>query len=344
MFVYSPSMRLYPAIAAKFGRQAGWLTPIFIAPIFLCLIYIMQSLFKNNREANLSDIIFKVFGRILGSVLIFLYLLWALINLGIYVRYFAERFLAALLPDTPMILFIITILAATFYVLQKGIVYISRTAEFLFTIFTVIFVVLFLFIVKDIKVINLFPITYHDFLPLLKSTYSNLGLWGSFTPIFFLGDKINDKEHIRRFGLQSAIYLVITTIMISLQTIGVYGYSVIERVSTPYVFVIKSISILQTIERIESVAVISWIIVDFIAISFILYIIACIMKSFFSLSDEKPLLSPIVIFGYTFAQYIASDRFELVKFSETFSAPMSIFFGFVSPLIILIVGKIRKKV
>ena len=344
MFVYSPSLRLYPAIAARFGRQAGWLTPLISVLPFLCLIYIMQSLFKKNREANLSDIIFKVFGRIVGSVLLFLYLLWTMVTLGIYVRYFAERFLAALLPDTPLTFFVVTILAATFYVLQKGIVYISRTAEFLFTIFTVIFVVLFLFIVKDIKVINLFPITYHDFLPLLKSTYSNLGLWGSFTPIFFLGDKINDKEHIRRFGLQSAIYLVIATIMILLQTIGVYGYSVIERASTPYVFVIKSISILQTIERIESVTVVSWIIVDFIAISFILYIIACIMKSLFSLSDEKPLLSPIVIFAYTFVQYIAHSRFELEKFLKTISVPLSIIFGFVFPLIILIVGKIRKKV
>jgi len=211
-------------------------------------------------------------------------------------------------------------------------------------VFSLVFVFLFLLSIPNIEIINLFPVTYHDALPLIKSSLSSIGLWGAFTHIFFFGDKINNKEHIKRFGLQSAIYLVITAMMVLIQTIGVYGYSVIERLSLPYIFVVKSISILQTIERIESLAVATWIIVDFVAISVIVYIAVSIIKSLFSLSDEKSLVSPVAIFAFIFTQYIASDRFELENYSRLISVPASIIFGFIFPIIIFIVGKVRKKI
>jgi len=342
--MYSSLLRVYPVLAAKQAKRAGWLTTVFAILIYICLVYILQALFKNNKEATLSDIIFRAFGRVLGRVLLILYLIWMMITLGIYVRQFAERFLSSLLPDTHMNFFTVTILAAVFYTLQRGIVYISRTGEVLFLIFSAIFAIIFIFTVSNVEVINLFPVTHHDALPLLKSTYSSIGLWGSFTLIFFFGDKINDKEHIKRFGMQGAIYLVVAALMILIQTIGVYGYSVVERLSLPYVFVVKGISILETIERIESVAVVSWIILDFVAIAVIIYIIANIIKSLFSLSDEKPLLSPVTIFAFIFSQYIAHSRFELESLTNLISIPASIVFGYVFPLIILVVGKIRGKI
>lgn len=205
-------------------------------------------------------------------------------------------------------------------------------------------VVLFLLSIPNIEIINLFPVTHYDILPLIKSSYFNIGIWSSFTFTFFFGDRINDKEHIKRFGLQTTVYLAIITLMILIQTIGVYGFSVIRRVSIPYIFVIKGIKILETIERIESVVIASWVIIDFAAISFYSYIIVSIIKSLFSLSEVKSLVSPVTMFAFVFSQYIVNNRFELEKFSENIIIPVNIVFGFILPLIILTIGKLRKKI
>lgn len=267
-----------------------------------------------------------------------------MISLGLYVRYFAERFLATMLPNTPLNFFTITILAVVFYTLRGGIVNISRTIEFLFLAFTIVLVVLFLLSIPNIEIINLFPVTHYDILPLIKSSYFNIGIWSSFTFTFFFGDRINDKEHIKRFGLQTTVYLAIITLMILIQTIGVYGFSAIRRVSIPYIFVIKGIKILETIERIESVVIASWVIIDFTAISFYTYIIVSIIKSLFSLSEVKSLVSPVTMFAFVFSQYIVNNRFELERFSENIIIPVNIVFGFILPLIILTIGKLRKKI
>lgn len=343
MFVYSVSIRIFPAYSAKAAGRAGWLSPVPAVLPFICLVYIIQALFKNDREASLSDIIYKTLGKFFGTVLLLLNLIWQLIALGIIVRNFAERFLSSLLPSTPPGFFTATMLAVVFFTLRGGIVNISRTAEFLFILITGIFIVLFVLSIPNFEIINLFPVTYYDALPILQASYSNIGMWSIFTFIFFFADKVSNKEQIKRFGLQSTAYLAIMALMLLIQTIGTYGYSVIERVPLAYSFVIKSISVLDTIERIESIAVVSWVIADFITISVTLYIIVNIIKSLFSLSDVKPFISPVTIFAFIFSFYIAQNKFELEKFTNTVSMMINLILGFVSPLIVLIVGRARGK-
>jgi len=344
LFVYSISIRIFPTYAAKTAERAGWLTPVVAMLPFICLIYTNQALFKIKKNVNLSDIIIKVFGKIIGTIILTVYLIWTLLLLGIVLRYFSERFLSSILPNTPMNFLSVTIMAAVFYTLRHGIVYIVRTAEFFFLIIVVVYISVFLFIIPNIEVINLFPVTHYDVWPLMKASVSILGVWSMFTLFFFFGDKINDKEHIKRFGMHCTLYLVIASLMLLIETIGVYGYSVMERVSLPYIFAIKSISILETIERIESVALAFWVIADYLTISALVYVAISIIKSLFSVSEEKPFISSVSIFAFVFSNFVAHNRFELENFTNNISLPGNIILGFIFPLVILIVGKVRKKV
>ncbi|KNY28841.1 GerAB/ArcD/ProY family transporter [Pseudobacteroides cellulosolvens] len=340
--VYSPAIRIFPVFSAKIGERAGWLTPILAVLPLICLVYTMNALFKREKEANLSDMLIKILGRIPGRILLFIYILWLMVLLSLYVRYFAERFLTSLLPNTPMPFFTFTILIVVFYVVRGGIVPLTRTTEFLFLAFSVIFIIIFMLTLTNVKITNLLPVTYYDIWPITKSTYSILGIWGYFTFIFFFGDKINDKEHIRRFGLQGAVYLVIVTLLLLIQTIGVYGYTIIERLSMPYFVVAKSISILDTIERIESVVLAFWIIVDFVIISVFMYIILSMIKSLFNLTGAKSLISPVTIFTFIFSFYLAKNSFELSNFSSYIGLPINIVLGFIIPFILLMIGKVRR--
>ena len=344
MLVFPPSIRFLPVYAANTGERAGWLAPVFSILPFICLVLIMQALFKNNKEANLSDIIFKTLGRPFGTALLIIYLLWMMASFGLLVRNFAEKFLTSVLPNTPMNFFTVTILAVVFYMIQGGIVYIARTTEFLFLFFTSIFILLFLFSTPNIELINLFPITPYDLWPLIQSSLSSTSIWSLFSFIFFFGDRINDKEHIKRFGMQGTVYLVVTALMLLIQTIGIYGYSIVKRSTSPYIIAVKSISLLRTIERIESISVVSWAIADFVPISITLFIIVNIIKSIFSLSEMKAFVSPMMLFAFIFSQYIADNSFELANFSNYFSLPLGIILGMVFPLIIFIIGKIRKTI
>lgn len=337
-------MRFFPVFTSEVAKRAGWLAPVAAAIPFLCIVFIMQALYRKEQEASLSDLYLRVFGKIVGRIFLVIMLLWTMILLGLYVRYFAERFLSALMPNTSMPFFAMTMLAVVYYAVRGGLIAFTRTVEFLFIVFSLVFLILFVMSIGNMEIINLFPVTHHDLWPIAKSTYYILGVWGYFSFIFFFADKINDKEHIRRFGMQGLVYIVITSMLLLVQTIGVYGYTIIRRAPQPYFLVIKAISILDTIEKIESVALAFWVIIDFVAISAFMLIVVSLIKSIFVIREGRSLVSPVTLFAFIFSFYIAHDRFELENFSRTIAPSINIITGIGFPLLLLIVGKIRRKV
>jgi spore germination protein KB len=344
VMIYSPAIRIYPPYVADQARFAGWLAPLFAVLPFIGLVFLMQALFQNCKDANLSDLILKIFGKYLGRTILSLYLVWLIILSGSHVRFFAERFLSALFPNTSVSFFSVSILIVAYYVVRGGIVQLIRTVEFLFLLFSAVFVLLFLLTIPNIELTNVLPVTYYDIIPLTKASFPIIGIWSYFTVIFFFGDKINDKENIRRFGFQSSIYLVITTLMLLIQTIGVYGYTVVKRLPFPYFIAVRSISLLDTIERIESVALAFWVIVDFVVITVFLYTSMSVIKSLFSLSERKHMASPVAILVFVFAYYIGKDRVELHAFTNYIGLPINILLFIVFPFILLLVGKLRKMI
>ncbi|HPT78385.1 MAG TPA: endospore germination permease [Candidatus Atribacteria bacterium] len=338
----SPIIRIVPRDVSRIAGRAGWLAPLFSMLPFICLVYIMHLLFKKQKDASLGELYIKVFGKVIGRVILAFFLVWFLILTGLYVRYFAERFLSALLPNTAPVFFYVTMLATVFYAVRGGIVNLARTVEYLFYLFTVIFVVLFVLCIPNVQSINLLPVAQYDIIPLIKTIKPIFGIWGYFSLVFFFGDEINDKEHIRRFGLQGALYLLMTCVMLLIQTIGVYGHTVIQRIPLPYIVAIKSISLLDTIERIESIALAFWVFIDFTVISLFAYVVISVLKSICSLTEGKNFVSPIVLFALIFAFFLANDRLELGQFSEHIGLPVNIIVCFVMPAVLLVVGKLRK--
>lgn len=108
--------------------------------------------------------------------------------------------------------------------------------------------------------------------------------------------------------------------------------------------VLTAEGVLDTIERIESIVIAFWVIVDFSAICVYVFILISIIKSLFSVSESKPLASPVIICAFIISQRMAKDKFELEGFTDNFSFPVSATFCFVIPFIIFIIGKIRKKI
>lgn len=341
--VFSPSIRLFPTYSSEIAQTAGWLSPLFAVVPFLILPLLHQSFFKKNSGKNLADIYYEVLGKFLGRVVLFFYLFWLCVLLGLYVRYFAERFLSTIHPDTPMSFFTIAILGVAFVVARGGLVVFTRLTEVFFLGFMALFSITFMLALPDLKFLHLYPVTYYDILPLMKSTYPILGIWGYFTFMMFFADRMNDKENIKRFGLQSAVFLVITCLSILIITIGTLGYNIAGRVSLPYFIAMKNISVMDTLERIESIVLAFWIIVDFVIITLFVLLVAAVIKSLFSLNGTKNFISPVVLVAYLFSFYIAQSRFELEDFSLLFGMNTNIVLCYIIPLIIFGIGKLRKK-
>lgn len=160
--------------------------------------------------------------------------------------------------------------------------------------------------------------------------------------MFFFADKVNDKEHIKRLGIKTTVFITISSMLIIIITVGTLGSSLAERVSLPYILTVKEISVLNTLERLESITLSLWVAADCIIISVFTYILVYILNSLFRLSGTKALTGPVMLITYVLSLVLARNRFELEEFSNKIFIPFNVILGFVIPVIVFIVGKIRK--
>ena len=341
MCTYSPAIRLFPSLTAREAGPAAWLSPILPAFCLLVMVFIVQSFFKKNNNMNLTDVYLKTLGKLPGFLVMILYMFAVLILLALS-QDTIGRITSSIFPDTSISFFIIVMLALVFYIVRGGLPALARFNEMVFIVFIVLLCLGIFLSLFNVRITNLLPISTLDIIPVIRTSPVVLAIWSYFLFMFFFADKVNDKEHIKRLGIKTTVFITISSMLIIIITVGTLGSSLAERVSLPYILTVKEISVLNTLERLESITLSLWVAADCIIISVFTYILVYILNSLFRLSGTKALTGPVMLITYVLSLVLARNRFELEEFSNKIFIPFNVILGFVIPVIVFIVGKIRK--
>ena len=342
MLTFSPAIRLFPSITVGIAKQASWLSPIVACLVMLVMVLIMDAFFKHNQDMGLADVICKILGKVIGRVLIAVYYLWIFILLALYIRYYAERITQSIFPETSIQFFIIPMMILVYFVLQGGLEALARYNELLLAIFALSFVVFSVLALSNFNFSNLFPVSYKDIVPVAGASYGILAIWGYYFFMFFLGDKVNDKASIKAQGFKTTLYLGIIAITSIALAIGVLGASLTLHLPLPYFTVVKIISVMGIFERLESVVLSLWVVVDFVLITVFCFFILNLSEWLFKLKSPKNFATPIVLIAYVLSLFISKNRFELSAFSIYFDTYANVILEICIPILLFAIGKIRK--
>jgi spore germination protein (amino acid permease) len=341
---FSPTIRFSPTYTATVSKQACWLTPFASMLAMFLIVLLFHRIYARYQQRSFSCILYDILGRVAGRTVLALYCIWIILLLALYTRYYAERIVSTLLPSAGITIFIITLLATVSMVLRSGIEVLARMNEiFLFLIFSII-VILFIFNLGNTDFKNFLPVSYLDIVPVLKGSMGISAILGYLVLFFFIGDQINDKEHIKKLGV---IYIGLAGFIniIAIATVtGSLGYSFTRHLPIPYFTAIRQISLLNTVEHFESALVALWIFADFTLISSLTYIMLKASAFLFGLSHVRPLINPLLLNIFLFSLYLSSSRFELADFSKQVMLPLNLVFEFIIPVVVFTAGKIRGKI
>ena len=340
---YSPTIRVIPAYSSKYAQQSAWLTPLVSFVIFVVIVLMMNAIFKKYKSYSLIDIANDLFGRFIGKALTFMLLLWVVLLGAFYIRMFSVRLLVSIMPNTNINLISISILVIIVYVMHFGkLVTLARMNEIIIALITIVFFILAAFLLDHVELEKLTPVTYLDILGIIQGSLGITAIWAYIILVFLFGDKINNKEELKKDGLRSIVFLTFADIVLIVVTIGTFGYSIIERTQLPYLVAVKQISILNVLEKMESIVVSIWVASDFILIRIFFYTALYLIKALFNFQETKKLINIYGIFIFLLSIVIGNSVFELDKLSAKFFIPWN------SSLLLIIVGmyivmKIRKK-
>lgn len=335
-------IRVLPRYSTFFAKEATWITSIAAVIPMLGLMYLLYKIMRNGKDTSLDESFERILGKAGSKILLGIYLIACIIFLAFRIRYFAEKCMSSIFTNVQVEFFVISVLVVVYLITKNNLQAFARFTEFIW-IPLLMFIVAILFIcVPDIKLENIYPITIFDIDNIAMGVLPITAVYVYLPCMLFLGESVDCKEKFLKTGIKYIFIIGIIGAIISFTTVGMFGYNLSQDLTQPYFIALKNISLFGTIERVEALAITFWIVTDIVLIIALTYVVTTLIKKIFDMPSRKDFVVPILFLEYILSIYLASNVFELEYYSRGIGAVIYIAFGVGIPVIIYLIGKIRK--
>ncbi|MCX8075177.1 MAG: spore germination protein [Clostridia bacterium] len=339
----APAIRYIPIFTATQAKTAAWLCPVTALILEMVYVIVLSKFLKKYQDKSYVDIIKDILGKFFGKVVCIMYFLWITLLVSYNVRMYGERIVATAMPNVSIIIIILAMLLIVTYVVREGIVPLSRMNEIFYIVLAIIFILCNILIIPNLDFNNLFPITYKDAFPIFKGGLGILAIFAYSVIIFLFNDRINSRDGFKSTSIKVLITLIIVSSLVIIVPLCVFGWSILTKMPIPYLSTMMEISLFDFIERIEAGIIVFWILTDFILISVFTYTALHMIKVGLKVSNTTPFLIIYVLIIFFLSLCMAKSVLELTILSERILTQMNIVMGYALPILIFVIGKIRKK-
>ena len=342
-----PVVRYFPIIMTGSAGKGAWVAAILSIIPNILLVLTLHTLInklktKDGKQVQtFSDVFNTVYGKVIGTVITIIYLIWTILFAAVELRLFGERLISTTFTYAPIGFFLITMLILVFFVVRGKVANLGRFAEFFLELFIIVIIFVVITASSNFNFTNFWPVTIYDGKGIAMGILKGTNVFNMFTFSLFFGDKIRDKENIKKTGMIAAIGTATIGLLGILITLGTFGEDLLPTLSQPFFMALKVINLFGVLERIEAVFITFWVVADFVLIAYNVLIASSICKQKFNLSKRKFAVTPIVFIILILATIIANNYFSLQVIFIKYLSEISLSLGLFVPIITLGVARIR---
>lgn len=333
----------YPSELATFLGTDGWMAIIVNTVIAFIIIWLINTVIKNNNYKQCYEIFTGSFGKIIGNIACLSLVVYALFSVSTGLRVLGEEIKVYLLERTPLeFIFLITILSSV-YLVRGGIDNILRFNQICFWLMFIPIFIVFMFATYGIDFSNLLPVFVNKPLDYFKASVTGVHRYGGLEILFFIIPFVMHKKNVNKVGLKSVIFIGIFYILTFILTIARFGTKGTKDLLWPTITMIKNISIPASfIERWEGVVMSIWILFYMTTLVNLYYFAAYLIQNIFNLKHIKLSSAIIMPFIYLIALY-PSNIAQLVQITGKYTLTLFIINLIIIPILLCIISCIRKK-
>ncbi|MFC4799732.1 endospore germination permease [Neobacillus sp. GCM10023253] len=333
---------LVPSITAKHAHHDLWLSPIWASGtgfFVVFLSYQLNKLFPKQTIIEYSEqILGKIFGKLIGGIFLFFYLHIT----GIIVREYGEFVSGAALFHTPMGVIIGTMVVVCSFAVLGGLEVMGRASEIIVPVVVLLYILLFILLIKDLEVNNLFPIMEKGIMPSLMGSIVPQSWYSEFILVSFLLPYVTNQKKGVKWGFIAVFIVLFLMVLTNIMTLLLFG-NLTASLTYPVMVAARYISIADFLEHLESIVMAIWIAGTFIKITVFYYALALGTAQWLKLSDYRPIVLPIGFLILLQGLWAARDLQELSHFLATSGAIYILSIQVILPVILLMTASIRKK-
>lgn len=341
--ILGTTLLFMPSLVVAAAKQDGWLSMIVgVTGGYLeaAVVLALAKRFPNQSMVEYSEAILgKFLGKIMGLAII-LYLIGFDL---IIVREFGELLVLAIMPATPITVFIVVILLLAVYASTGGLEVIARENTVFFGPIMAITLSLFILAARDYDFGNLLPVMENGPMPVLKGALPTIAFFGEIGLVGFLYPKIKNPEQIPKATYQALAVAGGVMLLDTIAVLAIFNPENAARLVLPTLDIAKNIRIAQFIEHMEALVAFIWISAVFIKITIFLYVAALATNQWLGLDRQRLLNWPLAGILAPLAIFLFPSSLALAKFIEKAGFPILYAGELGIPLLLLIVAAIRGK-
>ncbi|MFJ5714961.1 endospore germination permease [Neobacillus sp. NPDC093127] len=340
--VVATAILYIPFITAQQAKRDLWLSPIWAALSGFLIVLIITKLYRLYPKKTLVEYSELILGRTFGKIIGFIFLFFLLYDTAIAFREYGEFVESAFLHKTPLVVVTGGIALTCAFAVHGGIEVLGRCAIIFLPIVLVLYLIIYLFLIPDLNVKNIFPIMEYGWIPSIKGSLAPHAWLSQFSLLSFLLPFLSDETKGMKWSILSVTLSVMTMVYINLGNIFLFG-GIITSTQFPVFQAARYISIGSIFEHVESIVIAVWVLGGFVQLSAFFYMLVLGTSQWLKLPSYKPIILPFGFLIILFSVWSASSFQEMIRSMGTTTPFYFITIQLLIPMLLLCVAVIRKK-
>lgn len=342
-FTVGSALLLIPSAVAVEAKQDAWFAMLLATVTGMFLTFIMVTLANFFPDLTLVAIAQKLLGKPIGKLIGLLYAWFSLHLCALVIRNAVDFIKSVVMPETPMLTFILMAAFLTFLTVFHGLETIARSNQ-LFSPFAMIGFWLTVFLIMPLmKGENIQPFFAEGVKPVLRGAFPVLGFpFAELVVFLMILPFINNRKRLKLVFISGTLVGGFSLTVITLACILVLGVTPTAlSIFAPF-NVARLINIGDFLTRIETIIALAFLIGIYAKIIVTFYAGTLAVTQVFNLSDYRPVIIPLLIITATLSLILDRNIVEEFNFAATTWAPYGLLFGFVIPLFLLVISFMKK--
>lgn len=331
-----------PRNLAQIAAGAGWMITLLAGLNALIGFIFIYGIAKRYPSLTIVEAGRKICGPFIGTVIGSVFFVFFLCLTSLLLRQFAESFILAILPSTPISVILLFFLILLAYSVFLGIETLARIAwaigPYLLTALAAILV----FTIPEMKLTFLLPVFGKGIGPIFQgslmhgSIYAEILLFGFLTPL------LRKKENLFKVGLFGLLISILICLVIEIFVLTIFNYVAATRMTFPIFQLTRLISIGEFVQRVEAVFVFLWFFTACIQLGGLFYGTLISFSEAFHIEEHKPLIIPLGLLVFCIS-LLPTSMTEAVDINDFRLSGFYTAIAFGIPAIVWLIAFLTKK-
>ncbi|WP_394218913.1 endospore germination permease [Halobacillus trueperi] len=282
-----------PTLLFEGGQQATWMIPLFCFLTIIIPFLFLLRLLKKFEDKGLIDIIYNITGKYVGFVIGMILFVLMVIGSSLNSRSYIDIISVLFYPTTPLPFIYFCLMLTAYFVANRGLQAIGRTAWLILPLVKLALLLLVVFVWWEVEFANLFPLEGPglDAVAIQGAKFSSI-----LSELIFLGvlyPFIRSFQTFKKAGWFGIVFSVVEISLFIALFIMVFSYPSIHSIAFPFQTLTQMAEVTQIVDHTESFYLIFWVVGSVIHFSIYLYVTTAVFTYTLKLKEPEPLIMPM---------------------------------------------------